>query len=85
MFRPGLNADQIHHVNDDKEEQEHAANHHKAPRHLMRALVFFPDGSELTMRINPQAPYADHQSDADQPVKHADGSSSLASCGVLAQ
>lgn len=69
VLRAGFDADQVHKVDDDQKDPKHAANHHKAPGHLMRALVFFAHCAELAMRKQAEGNAASGQAQAYDPVE----------------
>ena len=54
---------------DDQKHSENAANHDQAPWHLMGALIFFPDGSDLGLRKHTQRYEAGGETEADNPVE----------------
>lgn len=69
VLRAGFDANQVHQVNDDEKDPEHAANHHQSPRHLMRALVFLAHCAELAVRKQAEGNAAGGQAQAYDPVE----------------
>lgn len=69
VFRPGLDPDQVHQVDDDQEDAEHAGYHHQAPGHLMRALVLLAHGAKLAMRKHTNRDASDGKAEAYDPVE----------------
>lgn len=49
VFRTRFNANDIEQMNHNHEHAKDAADHHQSPRHLVWALIFFSDGSQLGM------------------------------------
>ena len=68
VLRAGFDTDQVHQVNDNQKYPEHAANHHQAPGHLVRALVFLAHRTELAMREQAEGYAAGGQAQAYDPV-----------------
>lgn len=73
-------------MDDDQKEAEHTANHHHAPRHLVRALVLLSNRSHFRLREHPKRNQAGGDAEADDPVEQFDVLSSWRGrCGVFAQ
>ena len=68
VFRAGRDTEQVHHVDDDQEQAKDTANHHQAPWHLMRALIFLAHGADFGMRKHAKTNQGNAEAKADDPV-----------------
>ena len=69
VLRSGFDPDQVHQVDDDQEDAEHAGDHHQAPGHLVRALILLAHRAELAMRKHAEGDAARGEAEAYDPVE----------------